>query len=111
MMPGGTENLLPTIVDIECTMVDHVLEAMLLYLMTLPVDPWPLLRLEGVLDLRRAPIHQSLARNGLDDHKVAGLICAGLFPGPAIDPCAYHLKNSGLKAPALTDCHDKGQLA
>jgi len=24
---------------------------------------------------------------------------------------AYHLKNSGLKAPALTDCHDKGKLA
>ena len=25
--------------------------------------------------------------------------------------CEYHLKNSGLKAPALTDCHDKGKLA
>src|SRR5262249_43776997 len=88
MMPGGTENLLPTIVDIECTMVDHVLEAMLLYLMTLPVDPWPLLRLEGVLDLRRAPIHQSLARNGLDDHKVAGLIFSGPFFVPPVKTVA-----------------------
>ena len=85
---GRHRNLLPTIVDIECTMVAHVLEAMLLYLITLPVDPWPLLRLQGVLYLRRAPIHPGLARHGLDDHRVPGIICVGLCPGPAIDPCA-----------------------
>src|SRR5712692_4688505 len=88
MMPVGTDNLLTTIVDIECTMVDHVLETVLLYLVALTVDPWPLFRLQGVLHLRSAPIHQGLACSGLDDHKVPGVIFAGLFPWPAIDPCA-----------------------
>src|SRR5712691_2866011 len=46
MMPVGTENLLTTIVDIACTMVDHVLEAVLLYLVALTVDPWPFFRLQ-----------------------------------------------------------------
>src|SRR5438445_5766923 len=49
MMPVGTDNLLTTIVDIECTMVDHVFEAVLLSLVSLTVDPWPLFRLQGVL--------------------------------------------------------------
>ena len=100
MMPVGTANLLTTIVDIECTMVDHVLEAVLLYLVALTVDPRPLFRLQGVLHPRSAPIHQGLACNGLDDHKVPGIIFAGLFPWPAIDPSAilqgFHI--SGFKA-------------
>src|SRR5712692_4872948 len=88
MMPVGTENLLTTIVDSECTMVDHVLEAVLLSLVALTVDPWPLFRLQGALHLRSAPIHQGLAWSGLDDHTVPGVIFAGLFPWPVIDPCA-----------------------
>src|SRR6266852_7637167 len=100
MMPVGTENLLTTIVDIACTMVDHVLEAVLLSLVALTVDPWPLFRLQGVLNLRSAPIHQGLALSGLDDHQVPGIICAGLFPWPALDLCAilqgFHI--GGFKA-------------
>jgi len=34
-----------------------------------------------------------------------------LLDGLTADLFPYHLKNSGLKAPALTDCHDKGKLA
>ena len=41
MMPVGTDDGLATIVDIECTVVDHALEAMLLNLVTLAVHPWP----------------------------------------------------------------------
>src|SRR6266581_9261447 len=88
MMPVGTDPLLTPIVAIECTMVDHVLEAGLLYLVARTVDPWPLFRLQGVLHLRSAPIHQGLALSGLDDYKVPGIIFAGRFPWPAIDPCA-----------------------
>jgi hypothetical protein len=41
MMPVGTDDGLATIVDIECAVVDHALEAMLLNLVALAVHPWP----------------------------------------------------------------------
>src|SRR6516164_398449 len=41
MMPVGTDDSLATIVDIECPVVDHALEAMLLHLVALAVHPWP----------------------------------------------------------------------
>jgi hypothetical protein len=87
-MPVGTENLLTTIVDIECPMVHHVREAVLLSLVSLTVDPWPCFRLQGVLPLRSAPIPQGLAGSGLDDHNGPGILFAGLLPWPALAPGA-----------------------
>src|SRR6516165_5245650 len=85
MMPVGTEGCLAAIVDVERPMVDHRLEAEFLHLVALAVHPWPLTRLQALLDLRGAPVHQGLALWGDNDHKVPGIIGSELFPRPARD--------------------------
>src|SRR4029434_4626106 len=77
-----------TIVDIEPPVVDHALEAQLLNRVALAVHPWPRARLQGLFDLRSAPVHQGLALSGDDDHKMPGGLGPRHFPWSAIDPCA-----------------------
>src|SRR6266566_10070852 len=84
-MPLGSDNRLAAIVCIECPMVNHALEAVFLYLVALPVHPWPLGRRQRCLDLWGAPIHQGLALSGCDDDKVPGVLGARHFPRPTID--------------------------
>src|SRR5204863_3429647 len=69
-------------------------------LIALQVYPWPLARLQGLLDLWRSPVHQSLAFGGLDDHQMPGIIGPGHLPRSAIDPRAIltGVHFSGLKA-------------
>src|SRR2546430_928051 len=100
MMPVGTEDRFATIVDIEPTVVDHALEAVLLNLIALAVHPWPLACLQGVLDLRGAPVYQGLALSGDNDHKVPGIIGPRCFPRSAINPGAIRQEGhlGGLKA-------------
>src|SRR5205823_5492141 len=84
-MPIGTYNLLAAIVGLERAMVDHALEAIFLYRIALSVQPGPLARLQGILDLRRAPVHQGLALLGRHEHKMSGIVWPGHFPRPTID--------------------------
>src|SRR5215831_17548452 len=100
MMPVGTEYGFAPIVDLEPAVVDHALEAMLLNLVALAVHPWPFACLQGVLDLRSAPIYQGLALSGYDKHKVPGIIGPGCFPRSAIHSCpiVQEVHLGGLKA-------------
>src|SRR5262245_2905864 len=74
LMPAGAGNRFATIVGIERTMVNHALEAVFLPLVTLPVYPWPLGRLQDGFDLRSPPVHEGLALSGRDNHKVPGIL-------------------------------------
>src|SRR5712691_11997327 len=70
LMPIGANDQFAAIVDLECTMVDHMLEAVFLYLVSLAVHPWPLARLHDLFDLRGPPVHQGLAFDRLNHDKV-----------------------------------------
>src|SRR6266436_636703 len=93
-------NLLAAIVGIERAVVNHTLEAVFLHRIALQVYPWPLSRLQGLLDLWRSPVHESLACGRLDDHKMPGIIGPGHLPRSARDPRAILTGGhcSGLKA-------------
>src|SRR4030095_6614300 len=88
LMPVGCDNLLTAIVGIECPMVNHALEAVFLSLAACPVHLGPRGRLHGRLDPRRAPVHQGLALNRRNNHKMPGIVCLGYLPWPTIDLCA-----------------------
>ena len=100
MMPVDADYLLATIVDSEGTMVDHVLEAAFLHLVALAGHPWPLTRLQGVLDLRGSPRDYSLVLRGGDTHTAAPVILAGLLPRAALNRCAIlqNVHTGGLTA-------------
>ena len=85
MMPVGTDGGLAAIVEVERPRVDHRLEAEFLNRVALAVHPWPLTRLQALLDLRGAPVHQGLALCGDNAHTVSGIIGSALFPRPALD--------------------------
>src|SRR5215469_10656287 len=74
MMPVGTDGCLAAIVDVERPMVDHRLEAEFLNLVALAVHPWPLTRLQALLDLGGPPVPKVFALGGKNDHKGPGII-------------------------------------
>src|SRR5262245_66587899 len=84
-MPVGSDNRLAAIVCMECPMVNHALEAVFLYLVALPVHPWPLGCHQRRLDLLSATIHQGLALSGCDDDKVLGMLGARDFTRRTIE--------------------------
>ena len=81
-------------------MVNHALKAVFLSLAARPVHLGPRGRFHGRLDPWHTPVHQGLALNRRNNHKMPGIICPGYLPWPTIDLGAIlaRLLQRGFKA-------------